>query len=292
MDRDAENLLTGVLLSKAIDASRKPVLPPAPSPADGPRYVYDPPSVRSSGNTFKNWGEVEAAILTGQAAPTVVFARPGQYQIAMGFNLRRGKLASLTPATGQVTVTLADDVQIDNIAGIEDGIGLIVKPKTRPCFTFTDYGPSEPVVFAVRYGAALQNLSTTGKEAFPIVGAGKTLVLAFFTASQRAIPPSTAPFVRCNGGTLIAAISGGFAAPYDGWAEDTGTSTLFYQCDSTFPEVAPLTPGFAPSNVVRFQASLSRSVAYTPSNPADWLAWTTVAPDNVGQALDLLAAKP
>lgn len=257
---------------------------------DGPRYVYDRLAVQSSGNTFRTWEEVVTAIAAGQLAPTVVFAQPGQYAIAKSLDLRGGKLASLSPATGQVSVTLGESATLDNLGGLTDGVVLTVKPSTQPALRLPMGGA--PAVVLIERGAALRNESTTGMRAFPDVAAGSVLVVAFFTAAQTAVPPSTAPLVRCTGGTLIAPIYGPHASPGDGWATDsTGTSTLVYHCDSTFPEVAPLTPGFNPASVVKFQGSLSRSVAYTPANPADW-AWAPTVPTTVGQALDYLAAKP
>ncbi len=95
---------------------------------------------------------------------------------------------SVTPATGQVTLTLADGAIIDNLRGVR--FGLVLKLlNTAPCLTWTaDVGI--PIVFYVADGAALDR-SASGADLAQIADNAYG-VYACNGDSNRAVPAPAA----------------------------------------------------------------------------------------------------
>jgi hypothetical protein len=115
-------------------------------------FIYDPSIAATDVLRYKTIAELMTAVTAGPKGSRVLFT--ANATIPSNWVLPQDtRWYSITPATGQITVTIPAGVTISNLRGIE--FGLVVKfLNTGPCLTWpADVGI--PIVFYVGLGAAL-----------------------------------------------------------------------------------------------------------------------------------------
>lgn len=165
-------------------------------------FIYDPTVVATDVLRYKTIAELMTAVSNGPKGSRVLFTT--NVSIPSNWTLPQDtRWFSVTPATGQVTVTIPAGVVIDNLRGIE--FGLVVKfLNTGTCLNWSaDVGI--PIVFYVGLGAALDR-SASGADLSEI----PDMVYGVYAVNQDANSsvPSPASFSVMRGmgmGTVLIA---------------------------------------------------------------------------------------
>lgn len=247
---------------------------------EGPEFTFTPGAPKSA-NTYGDWSALMAKI-ANQPSRRPVITFTDNFTIPTGtWNLKGATLRSPTPIVGQVTLTINDDVILDNVFEITDGLYVLASPVTaHDTFTFTETPSGEYKTLLISRGAALGN---SGAEALITVSTGESLYLGLDSAATLAVSPLSAPYINgvtgciVVGSCLLAGTVGGFP---DNWV--AGDGALIYQAGGDFNNPLPSLPSWVGTVSTNYSAK-APNVLYTPTFPINW---PSPNPTSVQEALD------
>lgn len=247
---------------------------------EGPEFTFTPGAPKSA-NTYGDWSALMAKI-ANQPSRRPVITFTDNFTIPTGtWNLKGATLRSPTPATQQVTLTINDDVILDNVLEISNGLYVVTAPVTpHDTFTFTETPSGQPKVLLIGLGAALGN---SGTEALITASVVDTVVIGLNAFSTFAVPPISAPYVQGSAGCVVigACVAAGPVGGFpDNWL--TGDGTLIYQAGVDFNDPLPSIPGWVGAVSTTYSAK-APNVLYTPTFPINW---PSPSPTSVQEALD------
>jgi len=262
---------------------------------------------------YTSWTDLMAALQQVQygAAPMVRCAfETGPFTVplagmpASGWDLRGGRLTSFYAASGTVVLNLPAGVKLDNCFGIGSGAdptaGSIFLKIDPPFGTgvleWTALPSGAPVIFSIGGGCAVDHSTNTGALILTN-GINGFAVLAAVGANQNVglVPALTGPLVQLQGNDGAVGVQqlapGGLP---DKWIVGGGpTSGLLsiYDIAANLNTTNPAVwiPGFTGGGGVTtpFPLQSSKLLDYPFVAP---LNWAGLAPTNVADALDRLAA--
>lgn len=240
-------------------------------------FVFQPGGV-ATGNIFTSWALL-AARLKVTAGPKIVqiddsFAAAS---VPVGvWDMSDTTVEAFTIKIGTPTaLTLPDNAVLKDLAGISTGLNLVAQGVTQPSFQITSPG----AVFVDR-AATIDNQGTQ-----PIVRLGATDILAF-EFQQGTFNDTAGPLMDLSLAGATGAV-GLFVNSQAGNNTIVGVlGTLFEFIFDAGAEPLPTNPGFSGTTTSTF-VDQAFAVGYTPTTAADW----SPVPDNVGTALDELAAR-